>query len=409
MELKEDAFIFDSYSVLPSKKEIDFNYKYKGLGFIEKIILPDRIPANVEDKLVNKVLESLHLVLGISYFKMYCPKKITIPYHLSKAQADFWNTVYTKGLGEFFYKNKIDFRGLINFPYLNNKPAVQPRRPACRQAGWDEAKKNRYLVGIGGGKDSIVAIELLKKEGKHVTGLILETGPSHIQREVAKTAGIEFILVKRILDDKLFELKDIYNGHVPFSAIFAFTALLVSVIYDYSSIITANEKSSNFGNLNYLGTGINHQWSKSQEFENLFEDYVKKFITPDVDFFSILRPYSEMEIVKLFSSHKKYFSVFSSCNRNFKIKGNVNQKRWCGECAKCAFVFIMLAAQLPKKQVISIFDKNMLDDESLIPLYRDLIGEGLMKPFDCVGTFAESRQALAIIKNKKEFDVSKII
>jgi len=401
MKPKEDVFIFESYFVLPNKKEIHFNYKFKDLYFTEKIILPDGIPANVEDEIVNKVLESLHLILGISYFKIYCPKKIVIPYHLSKAQAGFWNTVYTKGLGEFFYKNKIDFKNLIDFPYLG-KPKIQLRQ-------LDEAKKNRSLVGIGGGKDSIVAIELLKKERKPVTGLILQTGPSHIQREVAKTAGIEFILVKRELDEKLFQLDNIYHGHVPFSAIFAFIALFVSIIYDYFSIITANEKSSNFGNLNYLGTEINHQWSKSEEFENLFKDYVRKFITPDVNFFSILRPYSEMEIVKLFSSHKKYFPVFSSCNRNFKIKGNVNQKRWCGECAKCAFVFIMLAANLSRDEVVKIFDKNLLDDPLLIPLYHDLIGKGKMKPFDCVGTFAESRQALAIIKNKKEFDVSKII
>ncbi len=410
MTRKPDVFKFDSYKIHSDKKTIDFNYKTGDLCFTEKIILPDGIPANVEDKLVNlpnrkvnKVLESLHLILGITYFKMYCPKKIVISYYLSKAQADFWNTVYTKGLGEFFYKNKIDFKNLIDFPYYDSdEPPIQPRR-------LDEAKKNRYLVGIGGGKDSIVAIELLKKEGKHVTGLILETGRSHIQREVAKTAGIEFLLVKRELDNKLFELENIYHGHVPFSAIFAFIALLVSVIYDYSSIITANEKSSNFGNLNYLGTEINHQWSKSEEFENLFKDYVRKFIIPDVDFFSILRPYSEMAIAKIFSSHKKYFPVFSSCNRNFKIKGNVNQKRWCGECAKCAFVFIILAANLSRDEVVRIFDKNLLDDPLLIPLYQDLIGKGSMKPFDCVGTFEESRQALEIIKNKKEFNVSKII
>ncbi len=402
MTQSSDIFEFDSYKVGSDKKTVDFNYKTRGLHFTEKIILPTPIASSVNSVLLKNVLNNLHLILGTSYFKMYCLKKIIMPYNLSKIQADFWNTVYTKGLGEFFYKNKIDFINLIDFPYLNGKQAIQPRR-------LDEAKKNRFLVGVGGGKDSIVAIELLKKESKNVTGLILETGKSHIQREVAKTAGIEFILVKRELDNKLFKLENIYHGHVPFSAIFAFIALLISVIDDYSSIITANEKGSNFGNLNYLGTEINHQWSKSEEFENLFKDYVKKFISPDVDFFSILRPYSEMEIAKMFASHKKYFPVFSSCNRNFKIKGNANQKKWCGECAKCAFVFIILASQLPKKQVISIFGKNILEDESLIPLYKDLVGKGSMKPFDCVGTFEESRQALEIIKNKREFDVSKIL
>ncbi len=395
MEIKSDVFIFDSFSVLTNKKEIDFKYKYKDLKFTEKILLPKQIPNSVNPVLLSKVLESLHLMLGISYFKMHCSKKMTIPYSLIRKQVDFWNIVYTKSLGEFFYKNKIDFRNLIDFPYLD-KPNIQPRR-------LDEAKKNRSLVGIGGGKDSIVAIELLKKEKKHVTGLILETGHSHIQKEVARTAGIKFLLVKRRLDNKLFELENIYNGHVPFSAIFAFIALLVSVIYDYSSIITANEKSSNFGNLNYLGSEINHQWSKSEEFENLFKDYVRKFITPEVDYFSILRPYSELEVAKMFVQYKKYFAVFSSCNRNFRIKEKTN-KRWCGKCPKCAFVFTILVANLSKEEVIAIFDKNLLDDPELIPMYQDLIGKGKIKPFDCVGTFEESVQAFKMIKSKGEFD-----
>ena len=308
-------------------------------------------------------------------------------------------------MGEFFYKNKIDFRGLIDFPYCNSdEPPIQPRR-------LDEAKKNRFLVGIGGGKDSILAVEQLKKQKKEITGFILDSqdSPPLVQIDVANTMAIDYRIVKRQFDNKLFDLKPAYNGHIPITAIYSFIALLLAAIYNYSSIIIPNGKSANFGNVNYLGVEINHQWSKSEEFEKLFQEYVRQNIATNINYFSNLRPYSEMEIVKMFSFHKKYFPVFSSCNRNFKIKGNVNQKRWCGECAKCAFVFIILAANLPKKEVIEIFDKNLLDDPQLIPLYQDLIGKGTMKPFDCVGTFAESRQALEIIKNKKESDISKII
>jgi len=400
MEPKEDTFFFDSYSVLPDKKEIRFCYKYRDLKFTETIFIPEAIPSSVNSVLLTKVLQNLHLILGISYYKMHCSKKIIIPYSLTPEQAQFWNTVYTKGLGEFFYRNKIDFRGLINFPYVD-KPNIQPRRLS-------EAKKDRFLVGVGGGKDSIVVLELLKKEKKEITGLILETGGSHIQKEVARVVGIGFFLVKRQLDEKLFQLENIYKGHVPFSAIYAFIALLVSVIYDYSSIITANEKSSNFGNVNYLGEEINHQWSKSEEFEKLFKNYVEEFITPSIDYFSKLRKYSEMDIAKMFIKYKKYFFVFSSCNRNFIIKEKAN-KKWCGECPKCAFVFIMLAAYLSKKEVVKIFGKDLFNDESLISLYIDLIGKGKMKPFDCVGTFEESQQAFKIIKDKGEYDNDKVI
>jgi len=330
---------------------------------------------------------------------MYCPKKIDIPYSLTQEQASFWNTVYTKGLGEFFFINKIDFRGLINFPYSNNVNSL----------AIPEKRKERSLVGIGGGKDSIVAIEMLKAENKQITGLILETGSSLIQQSVAKTSGIVYLVIKRQLDEKLFNLSNkVYNGHVPFSAIFAFISLLVSIVYDYSSVITANEKSSSFGNINYLGSEINHQWSKSIEFENLFKVYAKKFITPDFNYYSILRKYSELEITELFAKHEKYFSVFSSCNKNFKVK-NVTNKRWCGQCPKCAFVFAILAANLSRETVAEIFNKNLMEDPKLISLYKDLIGKGTMKPFECVGTFDESLEAFRIIKNRGEFNNSIIM
>lgn len=398
---KLDVFEFVSYGIQPDKKTINFNYRTNGLDLMEKIVLPEVIPSFVEEKLINKVLENLHLILGITYFKMFCPKKIIIPYSLSKSQVEFWNTVYTKGLGEFFYKNQIDFRGLIDFPFSNEVINLSV----------DEKRKNRILIGIGGGKDSIVAVEELKKQNKEIAGFILDaqTIASNIQIDVAKTMEINYRIVKRQLDHQLFGSKSTYNGHIPITAIYSFVALLLAVIYDYSSIVIPNGKSANFGNVDYLGFEINHQWSKSEEFENLFQKYVKQNITPNINFSSNLRQYSEIEIAKMFSFYKKYFPLFSSCNKNFKIKGIANQKRWCGECPKCAFIFLILAAYLSKKEVMEIFGKNLLDDPQLISLYQDLIGKGKMKPFDCVGTFEESRQALEIIKSKGEFNTSKII
>lgn len=392
---KPDIFEFVSYEIQPDKKTINFNYRTGDLSLTEKITLPVHIPISINPVLLKSILNDLHLILGITYFKMYCPKKIITPYNLSKAQADFWNTIYTKGLGEFFYKNKIDFVNLINFPFSDE----------AKTSSVDEARNNRTLVGIGGGKDSIVSVEILKEQKKEITGFILDTQttPPNIQIEVSKTMEIDYLTVKRQLDPQVFDLRSTYNGHIPITAIYSFIALLLATLYDYSSIIIPNGKSANFGNVDYLGSKINHQWSKSEEFEKLFQEYVKQNITSNIDFSSNLRPYSEMEIAKMFTLHKKYFSIFSSCNRNYKIKGSVDQKRWCGECAKCAFVFIILAANLTKKEVVEIFNKNLLGDPKLIPLYQDLIGKGKMKPFDCVGTFEESTQAFEMIKNKGEF------
>lgn len=400
MKLNSQEFVFDSYKIQPDRKTIDFIYKAGKLVFEEKIILPQEIPVSTSQDLLNRVLQSLHLMLGISYYKMFCPKKIVVPYSLTKEQADFWNTVYTKGLGEFFYRNKIDFKGLINFPKTVGTPLQTQqllKNSKKISAPW-------FLVAVGGGKDSIVSVETLKEQNKEIVGYILETQENLpvVQKEVVGIMGIECLVVKRQLDNKLFSLKEVFNGHIPITAIYSFIGLLLAVVYDYSSIIVSNEKSANFGNVNYLGLEINHQWSKSMEFEKLFKDYILRFITTNINYSSILRQYNELQIAEKFVQYPQYFPVFSSCNKNFRIAG-ANQKKWCGECPKCAFNFIIFAAYLSKNQLIKIFDKNLLDDEKMFFLYRDLRGEGKMKPFDCVGTFEETKKAFELITKKGEF------
>ncbi len=403
-------FIFAGYDTRVNKGEVVFYFTLKinskVLDFQEKISFPP-VTSEIPPILVKSILNNLMLILGISYWKTYCPKEITIEGNfLTKEQADFWNTVYTKGLGEFFYKNNIDFRGLIQFPYVKKetKPTSFPR-------------KDRYLLGLGGGKDSIVAAELLKTQKKNFD--LLTVGTSTIQEEVAGVIGKKPILIKRELDSKLFDLnkqkgslpggKQVYNGHIPISAIYAFLGLMAGVFYDYRSIIVGNEKSANYGNVRYLGEIINHQWSKSEEFEKLFAQYIREFITKDISYSSILRNLSELEIIKEFVKYPKYFKVFSSCNRNFKISAplrsdEVRRGKWCGKCAKCLFVFTLLSAFLNKEKVVNIFGKNLFEDEALLLTFKELLGLKDVKPFECVGTPQEFKLALYLAYKRKEFN-----
>ncbi|MFZ1720409.1 MAG: Mur ligase family protein, partial [Candidatus Moraniibacteriota bacterium] len=52
-----------------------------------------------------------------------------------------------------------------------------------------------------------------------------------------------------------------------------------------------------------------------------------------------------------------------------------------------------------------IFQKNLFADASLVPLFGDILGFGEMKPFDCVGTFEESRVALSLSAEKFAGDI----
>jgi hypothetical protein len=182
------------------------------------------------------------------------------------------------------------------------------------------------------------------------------------------------------------------NGHTPFSALLAFSSLLAGKLANVGSIALSNESSANEATVQ--GTSINHQYSKSFAFEKDFRDYVASFISDDFDYFSFLRPISELQIAKIFSKSPQYFTTFRSCNVGSKT--NV----WCGSCAKCLFTFIILAPFAGIETTEKIFEKNLLDDSSLRPIFDELTGRTSTKPFECVGTVEEVNVALAeIVKN----------
>ncbi len=400
-EKKPNIFNFDSYSINKKTNTVSFLYSFNnGINFTETITLGKFIDwKNINRPLVDRIIFNLHLALGIGYYKAYCPKKIIISSGvLSKDEAKFWNKLYSKGLGEFFYKNKIDFRGLINFPWQKNKKTT-PINIKLRE---------RVLLPWGGGKDSSVSAELLKEVGHDFTLITLRD--SDIQRETAKVTGKTRIINDRQIDQKLIALNKtgVYNGHIPISAIYSWTTVLSAALYDYRHIIYSNEASANFGNVKYLGEEINHQYSKSLEFENDFRSYLKSFISPDINHFSLLRQFPELKISKLFSKSEKYFSSFSSCNRNFSFTKKA-QSRWCGQCPKCAFTFSQLSAFIERDELIKIFGKNLFADKTLLATFQELWGEKRFKPFDCVGTPTEVKASLLLATEKKPWRQDYII
>jgi len=204
-------------------------------------------------------------------------------------------------------------------------------------------------------------------------------------------AGIKNpIVVKRTIDQTLLKLnkKGYLNGHTPFTAVLSFLAVFCAILFDYKNIIFSNEKSADEGNVRYLGKMINHQWSKSSEFEKKFKNYCQKYLAKEINYFSLLRPYTELEISRMFLKYPQYFSVFSSCNRGIKIG-----KRWCGNCPKCLFVYATFYPFLEKKELLKIFGRDIFENKKLLPTMKGLLGQGRVKPFECVGTKKESLTA----------------
>ena len=395
------SFIFKSYSFDQRSKRASFDYSFDGeLNFRETLDFSG-CKTNwhqINRQLLDRALFNLHLAIGIGYYKAYCPKEIIIKSGtLSPKQAAFWNQLYERGLGEFFYRNQLDFRDLINFPAHGKEP-----KPLVTKF------KNRCLLPIGGGKDSCLSAERLQEIGHHFT--LISLRDSKIQKETAAKIDAPRLIIGREMDAQLFKLNEsgAYNGHVPISAIYSWTCVVAAILGDYQNIVFSNEHSASFGNVEYLGAEINHQYSKSFEFESALQNYLHDFLSPQLQYFSLLRPYSELKIAREFSRHSKYFPVFSSCNKNFKINGKSSQ-RWCGACPKCAFSFAIFAAWNQPKTLQKIFGANLLNDKKLLPLFQELWGEKAFKPFDCVGTPEEVRAAFLLITQNGAWKDSLIV
>lgn len=403
------TFTFDGYSFDTASGAVELRYSLDDeLTFVERLTLPlPTSTASINQASLDASLFALHLIGGISYYKTCLPKKIVIRSGtLSRAQAEWWNEVYEQGLGEFFFRNAIDGRNLISFP--SSSEANVPK-PLTTDRGASDNSLPRCLVPIGGGKDSIVTIETLKRGGFPVTLVRMEPHP--IIDTLAAIAGLPVLTVTRTLDPLLFRLiaDGASNGHIPISAYLSFLTITLSLLHGFDAVVMSNERSATIGNVEYLGSTINHQWSKGIQFERMLQQYCATYLAPHLQHFSLLRPLSELHVGKLFAKYPAYHQHFTSCNANWKILKEKTPDRWCKKCPKCAFVFAILAAFVPRASLREIFGSILFEDESLAPLYRQLLSIEGFKPFECVGTPEETLAAFALAHERGELQETPIM
>ncbi|HEX4479682.1 MAG TPA: UDP-N-acetyl-alpha-D-muramoyl-L-alanyl-L-glutamate epimerase [Rudaea sp.] len=366
-----------------------------GPDLIERIAFPDAPPiADTRRPAFDAALRLLHLIAGVSYFKAGVPARIEIVGDaIDTSTASFMDDVYRHGLAEFAYHNKLDLRERIRFPSTEKSAAKAPSIGLPR----------RTLVPIGGGKDSLVTVEALKRIGEPATAVWV--GDSALIAACAQRTELPLLSIKRQLASELFEYNKLgaYNGHIPVTAINSAILVCAAVLYGFDAIAFSNERSASVATLEYDGQEINHQWSKGIAFERDLRAYIEREVAADLDYFSLLRPLSELAVTRAFARVARYDDVFSSCNRNFRIRGERPSDRWCGQCPKCHFVFLALAPFVAKPRLLGIFGRNLLDDIALAPGFDALLEYRDHKPFECVGEGRESRAAMFALSQRPEW------
>jgi hypothetical protein len=383
--------------------EYDLVYGDETFSFTEELEFPIAIPSTYEAEALER---DLHIALGISYYKLFVCKRFEVPYELTEQQAAFWNSVWKNGLGEFLYTNGLTHDQLAVF-------SAQPGLSIANQT--KQSYKQQALLGLGGGKDSIVAGELLKQIGIPFHGFVLASGEQLGQTQaVAAVMGVDLHAIKRRIDPKIIDLNkrsDTYNGHIPISTIFALCGSMLAVATNSAYVAVANESSASIPQTTSADIQINHQWSKSLEFERLYQDYLRNNVSAELQYFSVIRPLSSIAVMKLFSSYPEYFEVFTSDNSLFKVQPQQRiHPRWSPQSSKTLSSYLLLAPWLDDTAMQTIFGADYLNQREQLPLLHRLLGHG--EPvLDCVGTAPELQACVNQLKTspnylKKELVVS---
>ncbi len=399
MPLNFETFVFDSYHFDPEVKKLTLKYSFDDqIHFEEEFIFDFEFVENYSSEALENAFFGLFVMAGISYFKSALPPKIKFKTGgLNPEQKQFFEKIYLHGLGEFFYQNNIDPRGKINFPEEKTSHFPLPTSHFL-------SKNSGTILPIGGGKDSITTAEILKSKNEDFE--TWSVGNKELINVCCEKIGKNHLKIHRKIAPELLDLneKGALNGHVPISAILAFCSVATAILRGKKNIVFSNEHSANEANLEFHGMKINHQYSKTLEFEKDFQNYVQKFISPDIHYFSFLRPLTELKIAQIFceNSLEKYQNHFASCNRNFHLSKKA-EKRWCGLCPKCAFVFALFSPFLPREKLIDLFGGNLFANPELTKTFEELLGIAGNKPFECVGEIAEVRQALTLAKKSGQW------
>ncbi len=393
-----ETFFFEGYTFDSMSMTASFRYSFDGEQTFTETVTFGPTTAMVRSDILERCLELAMFVTGTSYYKCFPVKRIEYrDKKISKKQAEFINKVYREGLSQYIFQNQLS---------PDNMPNVSGHGKEPEPFTYDG---NGVVSLQSGGKDSLLLGQLLNEKNVTYTSWYM-TSTNVYPKIIDRLNGKQPRLARRTIDKAGLDdaaRKGGLNGHVPVTFIVLAYALVDAVLHGENIVLAAigtegNEPHEFVGDL-----PVNHQWSKTWEAEQLFSDYVKTLISPDIHVGSPLRPLSELRIAELFEEvcWAPYSYGFSSCNRANYEQGEANTNlKWCGTCPKCANTFLLFSPFVIPYELRRIFDGVNLFESQHMELQRSFKGllgvESVMKPFECVGEVEELRTAYSMARTR---------
>jgi hypothetical protein len=250
-------------------------------------------------------------------------------------------------------------------------------------------------------------VELMRGRGDAALFVMSRPGDrfAAIERPAAVT-GLPVVRAGREIDPQLLRSAELgfLNGHVPVTGILSAIAVMAALLDGRDAVVMSNEWSASAPTLTVAGRPVNHQYSKSMEFEAGFRQVLADALGGRLTYFSALRPFTELWVARKFAGLTQYHATFRSCNRAFHIDPALRLDHWCGRCDKCCFIDLILAPFLPAEDLRQIFGgAEPLADPSLADRFRALVGTSAAgKPFECVGEVGECRAAAVLAAGRPD-------
>jgi hypothetical protein len=266
------------------------------------------------------------------------------------------------------------------------------------------AEAGRSLLFSGGGKDSVVAQAALAAAGERydtltyshsvygtprfqfeLTAKVLQFGTQGAQRRISV---FDDFLDSPILERGEYDAATMLAAETPASI---FMSLPLALTSGYDTFVLGHERNADFANLVWDETGepINHQWGKSLEAETLLSRYIGNRLLQGFHLYSVLKPFADPAIFALAATQPDALRHAHSCNL---------RQPWCERCTKCAYVWISYRAYLPEAFVTGIFQHDLLSLPENRVSFRELLGFGPHRVFDCVGMPEETRLAFELCR-----------
>ena len=392
-----DPFHYDGYDVDPQTGRLACRYSVGSRQFVEELRLGPG--GDWGSPGVGPAARLVFLLAGVSYYKTAAPSVIDLgAFPLSPAEHDLLRLFYREGLAEFSYRNHLDLSDL----------RIEAGRSDPLPVPLGAAGVDHPLVPFGGGIDSIVTVESVKARHPRAALFVVSHAGSRFEaiEAAASATGLPCVRAERAVDPQVLRSAELgfLNGHVPVTGIISAVAVLAAVLHGHDAVVMSNERSADVGSHLPSGHTVNHQFSKSLEFEEALRRVLEETFEPPVAYFSLLRPHSELWVASRFAALERYHPVFRSCNRAFAIDPSRRLDQWCGRCDKCCFIDLVLAPFLGADELDGIFGGHEpLRDASLAGQFRALLGaESTSKPFECVGEVDECRTALRLAARRAD-------